>query len=158
MVDIFVEKNNFSIFDELNSIFIGLLSTYCVNFQKLFYYAKNRGVFEELSEYIIYEIMFDLEKIEFRGESVNYLAEYNEVDIALDTYPYVGGGTTCEALYMGTPVITLVGDRPGARFGYSILKNLGLDDCIAASKAEYIEKAVALATNIARVYYFLKKC
>ena len=96
---------------------------------------------------------FDLEKIEFRGESVNYLAEYNEVDIALDTYPYVGGGTTCEALYMGTPVITLVGDRPGARFGYSILKNLGLDDCIAASKAEYIEKAVALATNIARLTY-----
>ena len=66
LVDIFVEKNNFSIFDELNSIFIGLLSTYCVNFQKLFYYAKNRGVFEELSEFIVYEIMFDLEKGEIR--------------------------------------------------------------------------------------------
>ena len=53
----------------------------------------------------------------------NYLEEYNDINIALDTYPYVGGGTTCEALYMGTPVITLVGDRHGSRFGYSILKN-----------------------------------
>ena len=91
------------------------------------------------------------QQIELRAASKDYLKEYNEIDIALDTWPYPGGGTTCDALYMGVPVITLVGERHGSRFGYSILKNIGLVEGIAFSKEEYVEKAVALAQNKERL-------
>jgi len=85
---------------------------------------------------------FDLARVELRGTSLDYLNEYLLVDIALDTFPYPGGGTTFDALYMGIPVLTLKGQRHGSRFGYSILKNIGLDDWIAQSETEYIVKAV----------------
>lgn len=88
---------------------------------------------------------FELMRVELRPFSHDYLEQYHDIDIALDTYPYPGGATTCEALYMGVPVITLAGGRHGARFGYSILKNIGLDECIAYSGEEYIQKAVTIA-------------
>lgn len=75
----------------------------------------------------------------------SYMERYNEVDIALDTFPYVGGGTTCDALYMGVPVISLYGRRHSTRFGYSLLMNAGVGELAAATEAEYIEKAVMLA-------------
>lgn len=93
------------------------------------------------------DIGIDIERIDLRSFSSDYLEQYHEVDIALDTYPYPGGATTCEALYMGVPVISLVGERHGSRFGYSILKNMSLDECIAFSGEEYIQKAVAFASD-----------
>ena len=75
----------------------------------------------------------------------DYLSRYYDVDLLLDTYPYVGGGTTCDALYMGVPVISRYGRRHGTRFGYSLLMNIGLEELTAATEEEYIEKAVALA-------------
>jgi len=86
-----------------------------------------------------------VEQIELRPFSSDYLEQYHEIDIALDTFPYPGGATTCEALYMSVPVISLVGERHGSRFGYSILKNVGLDECIAFSSEEYVQKAIAFA-------------
>lgn len=82
---------------------------------------------------------------EMRGFSRDYLREYGDIDIALDTYPYVGCITTCEALYSGVPVISLYGQRLGTRFGYSILKTIGLEELAAASCEEYVSRAVALA-------------
>ena len=82
-----------------------------------------------------------------RPFAVNWLAEYADVDIALDTFPYTGGVTTCEALYMGVPVVSLYGDRHGSRFGFSILKNIGLDELAVASYDEYIARAVMLADD-----------
>ena len=67
-----------------------------------------------------------LERIDFRGFSADYLQEYNEVDIVLDTFPYTGGLTTVEALLMGVPLISLYGDRHGTRFGLSFLSNIGM--------------------------------
>lgn len=78
----------------------------------------------------------------------DYMAEYMDVDIALDTYPYPGGGTTCDALYMGVPVISLYGSRHGSRFGYSILSNVGVGELAARSPEEYVEKAVSLASDL----------
>ncbi|MSV25003.1 UDP-N-acetylglucosamine-peptide N-acetylglucosaminyltransferase [Selenomonas sp. WCA-380-WT-3B 3/] len=75
----------------------------------------------------------------------DYLARYLDVDILLDTYPYTGGGTTCEALYMGVPVIARYGRRHGERFSYGILQNIGLGDLACATREEYVAKAVALA-------------
>ena len=79
------------------------------------------------------------------GPTTDYLMRYLDVDLLLDTYPYVGGGTTCDALYMGVPVISLYGRRHGTRFGYSLLMNAGLGELAAATEDEYVEKAVALA-------------
>lgn len=84
-------------------------------------------------------------RVEFRTATVTHMSEYREMDIALDTTPYVGGATTCEALYMGVPVITLRGGRHGARFGVSILENVGYAEWIAQTEDQYIEKAVELA-------------
>ena len=92
----------------------------------------------------------DLARVKTEGHTAEYLAAYGEVDIALDTFPYPGGGTTCDALYMGVPVVTWAGARHGARFGASILANLSLADaCCAHTADEYAEKACALAADAA---------
>lgn len=85
------------------------------------------------------------DRFELRGFSTPFLTEYYEMDIALDTFPYPGGGTTCDALYMGVPVVTLGDGSYGGNFGISLLKNIGLDFCCAYSYEEYVEKAVLLA-------------
>ncbi|WP_294176106.1 hypothetical protein [uncultured Selenomonas sp.] len=87
----------------------------------------------------------DASRIELRGFSSDYLAEYADMDIALDTAPYTGGLTTCEALCMGVPVVTLKGGTHGARFGASLLENAGLAELIAKSEREYTEIAKILA-------------
>lgn len=89
----------------------------------------------------------DASHIELRGFSSDYLAEYADMDIALDTAPYTGGLTTCEALYMGVPVVTLKGGTHGARFGASLLKNAGLAELVAKSEREYAEIAKLLASS-----------
>lgn len=93
-------------------------------------------------------IGIDCNRVEFRGFSADYLEQYNDVDIALDTFPYVGGMTTFEALYMGVPVISRYGQRHGERFGYSLLCNAGLEMLTADNTDEYVAKAVALASNL----------
>jgi len=90
---------------------------------------------------------FSSSQIEIRSATINYLDEYNDIDIALDTYPYPGGGTTCEALFMGVPVVTLYGNRHGSRFGYSLLKNLGIEGLAANTPEKYVEIAVAVAKD-----------
>ena len=87
----------------------------------------------------------ELARVEAYPLSPHYLEDYREIDIALDTWPYPGGGTTCDALYMGVPVVTLVGERHNARFGYSLLVNVGFTEGCAATAEEYVERAVALA-------------
>lgn len=105
---------------------------------------------EEGCEYTVERLRrlnMPLERIELRPYAVDYLQEYGEMDIALDTSPYPGGLTTCEALYMGVPVVTLCGNRHGARFGESFLKNLGLGELSAESKEKYVSIAIALAAD-----------
>lgn len=87
------------------------------------------------------------ERVETRGFSLDYLGEYADMDVALDTFPYPGGGTTCDALYMGVPVVTLAGADHGGRFGKSLMMNLGLGELAAATPEEYLERAVAIAED-----------
>ena len=87
------------------------------------------------------------EEIEVRPMTLDYIHEYMDMDVALDTFPYTGGGTTCEAIYMGTPVVTLAGTRHGTRFGLSLLENVGLGELAANTPEEYVEKAAALASD-----------
>jgi len=80
-----------------------------------------------------------------------YLGRYLRADIALDSLPCAGGTTTCDALWMGVPVVTLVGDRPFSRSGASLLRNAGLTDLIAHTPDQYVRAAVALASDRSRL-------
>ncbi len=76
---------------------------------------------------------------------LEHLQEYGKVDISFDTFPYHGTTTTCEALWMGTPVITLCGDTHVSRVGVSLLQSVGCPDLVAHTPEDYVEKAVLLA-------------
>ena len=78
-----------------------------------------------------------------------YLAAHGEVDCLLDTFPYPGGTTTCEALWMGVPTLTLAGDGLLARQGASLLTAAGLPEWVAATADAYVAKAVAYAHDVA---------
>ncbi len=88
-----------------------------------------------------------LARVDTEGASRDYLAAYNHVDIALDPFPYPGGGTTCDALYMGVPVVTLAGESLGSRFGASLVENVGAGALVARTLEEYVDRAVSLATD-----------
>jgi len=89
------------------------------------------------------------EKVEICGwrNPAEHLQSYGRVDIALDTYPLNGHTTTCEALWMGVPVISLVGKCHGSRLGLSVLSSIHLEFFAAATPREYVAKAAALAAN-----------
>jgi protein O-GlcNAc transferase len=76
-----------------------------------------------------------------------YFPLFNEVDIALDTMPYGGGTTTCDALWMGVPVVTAPGTRPVSRSTASLLATLGLDDWIASGPEDYVRLALQASAN-----------
>jgi predicted O-linked N-acetylglucosamine transferase (SPINDLY family) len=81
----------------------------------------------------------------------DHLGTYNRIDISLDTFPYNGTTTTCEALWMGVPVITLAGNTHASRVGVSLLINAGVSELIAKTCDEYLAIAVALATDTRRL-------
>lgn len=81
----------------------------------------------------------------------DHLAVYNEVDIALDSYPYHGTTTTCEALAAGVPVVSLAGSSHVARVGVSLLNAVGLADLAAQQPEDYVAIAVKLAADRARL-------
>jgi predicted O-linked N-acetylglucosamine transferase (SPINDLY family) len=76
-----------------------------------------------------------------------HLSVCHNVDIALDTFPYNGTTTTFETLWLGIPVITLSGNSHVSRVGHSILKSIGLEELVAHSKDEYVNKVIQLASN-----------
>ena len=81
----------------------------------------------------------------------NYLAAYHRVDIALDPFPFPGGTTTVEALWMGIPVLTLSGERFLARQGVGLLMNAGLPDWVASDHDDYVARAVTHASDLQKL-------
>jgi len=90
------------------------------------------------------------ERVIFEDVRGAHMPFYNEMDLSLDTFPQTGGTTTCEALWMGVPVVTLVGEAMFERLSYSILTNAGLGDLCARSQDEFVEIALKLANDPAR--------
>ena len=95
----------------------------------------------------------DPARLAFLGHSSHSetLAEYQRVDLALDTFPYSGGLTTCEALWMGVPVVTCPSETFASRHSLSHLSDMGLTETIAGDLEEYVEVAVALAGDLPRL-------
>lgn len=88
------------------------------------------------------------DRLDFRGPEDthdSHLAVYGEMDIALDTFPYHGTTTTCEALWMGVPVVSLAGSTHVSRVGASLLANVGLPELVATCEDDYVRIAVELA-------------
>lgn len=97
--------------------------------------------------YRLQKLELPVERIDFRGFSADYLQEYNDIDIALDTFPYTGGLTTVEALLMGVPIVSMYGDRHGTRFGLSFLSNIGMAELATDNRTMYISLAAGLAED-----------
>ncbi|MGA2440074.1 MAG: tetratricopeptide repeat protein [Tepidisphaeraceae bacterium] len=80
-----------------------------------------------------------------------YFSRYHQIDIGLDPFPCNGGTTTCDALWMGVPVITLMGRTAVGRGGGSVLRNVGLPELVAETPAQYVQIATDLAGDLSRL-------
>jgi predicted O-linked N-acetylglucosamine transferase (SPINDLY family) len=111
------------------------------------------GVRKELKSYFT-ERGIEEDRLDFFGHTkkiADHLNHYHSVDIALDSFPYHGTTTTCEAMWMGCPVVTRAGKTHVSRVGVSLLSAVGLQEFITDTREDYIEKAVALAGQTERL-------
>ncbi len=97
--------------------------------------AAKRGIAQERMEFVS------------RGSWKTYLENLQRIDVALDPFPYGGGVSSCDALWMGAPLVTLAGRTAVGRGGQSILSNLGLPEFVAKTPGEYVQIAVSLAAD-----------
>ncbi|HLI19730.1 MAG TPA: tetratricopeptide repeat protein, partial [Stellaceae bacterium] len=96
----------------------------------------------------------DIARVELRSQVAElggHFGAYGEIDIALDPLAYNGTTTSCEALWMGVPVITMIGDRHAARVGFDLLSRVGLSELAAADVDGYVALAVGLANDLPRL-------
>jgi protein O-GlcNAc transferase len=122
-----------------NSRLLLLASSYEVQMQRAMELLRHEGV--------------DISRVEFvpRLSHCEYLRHYHRIDVALDSLPYNGHTTSMDGLWMGVPVVSLVGKTAVGRAGLSILSNLSLSELVANSEEQFVNIAVELAENIPRL-------
>jgi len=111
---------------------------------------KSSVTYSEIHFSEIFEREGVLNKVIFKDRPKNFeehINLYKDIDLCLDTFPYTGVTTTCEALWMNVPVISMAGFNFNSRCGESILINSGLKDLVAKNKDDYISKVVSLAND-----------
>jgi len=93
------------------------------------------------------------ERLDLRqgSRAPGYLGVYEEIDVSLDTFPWTGGVTTCESLWMGVPVLSLCGVRPAGRNSAALLARVGLTDCVAQTPEQYVALALRLRDDLDRL-------
>jgi len=119
---------------------------------------KNHGLTDSSGQRHLLELFAECgigpERLDLHGwiaSEIEHLQLYQQMDVALDTFPYHGTTTTCESLYMGIPVVTLAGQAHVSRVGVSLLSNVGLPELIARTPEEYLDIAVKLAGDLPRL-------
>lgn len=154
----YITFGSFNNLAKINSEVVGLWSNILHSVAQSRLIIKNPSLTDKKTANYYYSLFNELEisndRIKLIGHTetvYDHLDKYNLIDIALDTSPYNGTTTTCEALYMGVPVITLQGDAHISRVASSLLSNSGLTDLIAHSKNEYISKAINLTNDISHL-------
>ena len=91
---------------------------------------------------------YDMDKVLFRPNDSDLMVEMTHLDVILDAYPFVSSNLTLDALYMGVPVVTFYGERRSTRFGLDILEHVGIAEMAANSVEDYINRAVALVSDV----------
>jgi protein O-GlcNAc transferase len=93
------------------------------------------------------------ERLDLRQGSCapGYLGIYGEIDVSLDAFPFTGGVTTCESLWMGVPVLSLCGVRPAGRNAAALLATVGLNDWVVQTPQQYVALAVGMASELDRL-------
>jgi predicted O-linked N-acetylglucosamine transferase (SPINDLY family) len=117
---------------------------------------KARALGEEIARRNILDFLqsagIAADRVDLRSRvdgKADHLSVYNEIDVALDCYPYNGATTTCEALWMGVPVVSLRGRTHTSRMGHSILTAAGKPDWVTHDRDSFVGTAVALANDLA---------
>lgn len=108
----------------------------------------------EACRWVVERLAIPEERLLFMGKTADrnaHLALYGQVDVALDTFPYNGTTTTCEALYMGVPVVSLAGQGHASRVGASLLNAVGIGELLAETRDDYVNTVVDLATDVTRL-------
>ena len=116
--------------------------------RQLYQPAAREAVIEQFGRHGVPQARLILEGPSIRA---NYLAAYNRVDIGLDPFPYTGGTTTAEALWMGVPVLTLSGQHFLPRQGVGLLMNAGLPEWVASDPDDYVARAAAHAGDLEKL-------
>lgn len=154
----FVTFGSFNNLSKINSDVIGLWTKLLQEVQGARLFIKNPSFTDKATRErycgLFGQYGVSRDRIELQGRTATqteHLALYARVDIALDTFPYNGTTTTCEALWMGVPVVTLAGHAHAGRVGVSLLTAAGLTELIASNKDDYVARAASLANDVNRL-------
>ncbi len=101
-----------------------------------------------IAEFARREISSDRVLLKPPAEHFEYLQYYNQIDIALDAFPWNGGTTTTEAIWQGVPVLTFVGDRWASRTSRTLLMSSHLSDFVASDERAFVDAAVAWGNDL----------
>jgi len=133
-----------SIIDQIDNSRLVLKTRFCIESEtRTFIFNKYKSLGIDPSRIVLYNTT---------KSYLHHMDSFNDMDIALDPFPYNGTTSTCEALFMGIPVVTLEGDRHVSRVSNSLLNCIGHGDLVASNIQEYIQKTVELTENENQLY------